>query len=68
MWIKCEANKHISGGTKLDIMQKLDQLSALLRDLAPVFMKYKTDLMKQGFSEEEALKLVIQAQEIILNK
>lgn len=42
----------------MDILQAMDQMQAFLRDIAPLLKKYKEDLIKQGFTEEEAFQLV----------
>lgn len=41
----------------MDILQQLDQLQAVLRDIAPVLWSYYKNLIDEGFSEEQALEL-----------
>lgn len=51
----------------MNIIHALDQLSAMLRDLAPVLYKYHNELVKAGFTEEQAMQLVCIIQESIVN-
>jgi len=44
---------------KLSLFQSLEQIVCLLRDLAPVLKGYKKNLTDQGFSEAEAMQIVI---------
>lgn len=46
--------------------QALEQMQAYLRDFAPVIGQYFALLLAQGFTREEALQLVLQAQRAIL--
>lgn len=42
----------------MNILHQLEQMQAMLRDLAPVLYRYKENLKKQGFTEEQAYTLV----------
>lgn len=49
-----------------NIIQALEQLQAVLRDLSPVFWSYYADLKKQGFTDEQAFALVRDCQKLAL--
>lgn len=50
----------------MNIIQALEQMQAMLRDLSPVLWSYKEDLKKQGFTEEQAFTLARDYQRIVL--
>ena len=52
----------------MNIFQAFEQMQAMLRDFAPVLMSYKRNLMKQGFTEEEAFQLVRDYQYTLFNR
>lgn len=52
----------------MNILQQLEQMQAMLRDFAPVLISYKRNLMKQGFTEEEAFQLVRDYQYTLFNR
>lgn len=43
----------------MHFIHALDQLQAMLRDLAPVVRSYYEKLLEQGFTPEEALTITI---------
>lgn len=47
-----------------NIIQALEQMQAMLRDVAPVLWAYYDDLKKQGFTDEQAFALVRDYQKI----
>lgn len=49
----------------MHIIQAMEQLQAMLRDVSPVLWSYKENLIKQGFTEEQAFLLVRDYQEIL---
>ncbi|MRX70859.1 hypothetical protein GJU40_01590 [Bacillus lacus] len=51
----------------MNIIQALEQMQATLRDLSPVLWSYKENLVKQGFTEEQAFALVKDYQNTILS-
>lgn len=50
----------------MDITQQLDQLGAMLRDVAPLLYNYYKDLQALGFTEEQAFAMVKDYQTILL--
>lgn len=52
----------------MNILQQLEQMQAMLRDLAPVLYSYKENLKKQGFTEDQAYTLVRDYQMTIFNQ
>ena len=52
----------------MNILHQLEQIQALLRDVAPVLYSYKEHLKKQGFTEQQAYNLVRDYQQILLSK
>ena len=42
----------------MHILQALEQMQAMLRDISPVLWDYKQELKKQGFTEAQAFELV----------
>jgi len=50
----------------LDAFQALEQLAAMLRDLAPVMYSYRKDLMAAGFSREESFIMAVEMQKSIM--
>lgn len=43
----------------MDIQHSIDQMEALMRDLAPAYHNYFKFLVAAGFNEEQALKMVL---------
>lgn len=42
----------------MNILHQIEQMMAVLRDISPLLWSYKVDLVKQGFTEEQAFELV----------
>lgn len=61
-------DKSIKGGLIVNILHQLEQIQALLRDVATVLYSYKEHLKKQGFTEQQAYNLVRDYQQILLSK
>lgn len=51
----------------MNIFQVLEQMEAMLRDLAPVLWSYKENLKKQGFTEEQSYQMALAFQNSIIN-
>lgn len=56
------------GVQKMNILQQLEQIQAMLRDLSPVLWSYKKNLKKQGFTENQAFRLTLEYQRILFDK
>jgi hypothetical protein len=52
----------------MNIFQALEQMQAMLRDISPILWSYKENLLKQGFTEEEAFALVRDYQKIMFTQ
>ena len=52
----------------MNILQALEQMQAMLRDVSPVLWEYKQDLKKQGFTEQQAYELVRDYQKIVFTQ
>lgn len=52
----------------MNIIQQLEQMQAFLRDLAPVLKSYEQNLIKSGFTEQQAFVLVREYQITLLQK
>lgn len=50
----------------MDIHHALDQMEAFLRDFSPFLFEYKQNLVKAGFTEEQAMQLVINYQQNVM--
>lgn len=51
----------------MNIIQALEQMNAMLRDVSPMLWDYKVQLIKQGFTEQQAFDLVRDYQKIIFD-
>lgn len=56
----------VEGDGRMNLFQALEQMDAFLRDFSPVLWAYKQNLLKQGFTEEESMQLVINYQESVI--
>jgi len=52
----------------MHIIQAIEQMQAMLRDISPLLWEYKKDLKKQGFTEQQAYDLVRDYQKIIFTQ
>lgn len=50
----------------MNVFQALEQMQALLRDVAPILYSYQEELIKQGFTRDEAFELVKECHRIML--
>lgn len=50
----------------MSLFQALEQMEALMRDLAPILYSYKKQLKKAGFTDAETMMLVIDLQQTLL--
>lgn len=51
---------------RIRLIHKLDQLTGVLSDLAPMMASYYCDLRAEGFNESEAIELVKAIQQGLL--
>jgi len=51
----------------MNILQQLEQLNAMLRDVSPILWDYKAQLKKEGFTEQQAFDLVRDYQKILFS-
>jgi hypothetical protein len=51
-----------------NIFQAMEQAAAMFRDVAPVMWAYYSNLMKQGFTSEQAFELTKEMQKTIFNQ
>lgn len=52
----------------MHIIQAIEQMQAMLRDISPLLWEYKKDLKKQGFTEQQAYDLVKDYQKILFTQ
>lgn len=52
----------------MNFIHQLEQMQAMLRDLAPVLWSYKENLKKQGFTENQAFRMTLEYQNTIFDK
>lgn len=50
----------------MDIIKAFEELHASLMNISPLLFSYFADLKKQGFTDEQALELTKEAQQVIL--
>ncbi|MRX54825.1 hypothetical protein GJU41_12655 [Bacillus idriensis] len=51
----------------MNFFQQMEQLQATLRDIAPVMWSYYNNLLKQGFSKDQAFTLTVEMQKALMN-
>jgi hypothetical protein len=52
----------------MNIFQQIEQMDSLLRDVAPMLYNYKSELLKQGFTENQAFTLTRDYQTTLFNQ
>lgn len=52
----------------MNFIQQLDQMQAALRDLSPALASYRDNLIKSGFTRQEAMQLVFGLQQSVLGQ
>ena len=52
----------------MHIIQAIEQMQAMLRDVSPLLWDYKANLKKEGFTDKEAFELVRDYQKIMFSQ